>query len=170
MRERFGFAPRLDYYPVGDLARIVLRSASILGVPTKDGAPEEIARRSRGTPRIANRLLRRCRDYAEVKADGTITEDVARSALLLFEVDEEGLDKLDRAILWAICEKFGGGPVGLSTLAASIGEEPDTLEDVYEPYLVQRGLLQRTPRGRIATDAAYRHLGRDGSGAKPNQP
>jgi holliday junction DNA helicase RuvB len=167
LRERFGFSPRLDYYSVEDLARIVVRSAGILGVTVDDEGAGEIARRSRGTPRVANRLLRRVRDYAEVRHDGGITGDVARAGLELFDVDERGLDKLDLAILSTIVEKFDGGPVGLSTLAAAVGEETDTVEDVYEPYLLQLGFLQRTPRGRVATDRAYRHLGVTAEGALP---
>jgi len=159
LRERFGFSPRLDYYGAVDLTRIVLRSAGILGVVTAEEGASEIARRSRGTPRIANRLLRRVRDVAEVRHDGAITADVARAGLAMFEVDEQGLDRLDHAILRAIIERFSGGPVGLSTLAAAVGEEPDTVEDVVEPYLLQLGFLQRTPRGRVATPRAYAHLG-----------
>jgi Holliday junction DNA helicase RuvB len=159
LRERFGFSPRLDYYGAEDLTRIVLRSAGILGVVTAEEGAEEIARRSRGTPRIANRLLRRVRDVAEVRHDGAITADIARAGLAMFEVDEQGLDRLDHAILRAIIERFSGGPVGLSTLAAAVGEEPDTVEDVVEPYLLQLGFLQRTPRGRVATPRAYAHLG-----------
>jgi len=167
LRERFGFSPRLDYYSVEDLTRIVVRSAGILGVTVDDDGAGEVARRSRGTPRVANRLLRRVRDYAEVRHDGGITGDVARAGLELFDVDDRGLDKLDLAILSAIVEKFGGGPVGLSTLAAAVGEETDTVEDVYEPYLLQLGFLQRTPRGRVATERAYRHLGVTAEGALP---
>ncbi|MEX2203461.1 MAG: Holliday junction branch migration DNA helicase RuvB [Actinomycetota bacterium] len=167
LRERFGFSPRLDYYSVEDLTRIVVRSAGILGVTVDDDGAGEIARRSRGTPRVANRLLRRVRDFAEVRHDGGVTGDVARAGLELFDVDDRGLDKLDLAILSAIVEKFGGGPVGLSTLAAAVGEETDTVEDVYEPYLLQLGFLQRTPRGRVATDRAYRHLGVTADGALP---
>ena len=159
LRERFGFAPRLDYYPAEDLARIVVRSAGILDVPIDHEAPTEIARRSRGTPRIANRLLRRVRDFAEVRHDGRITMPVAVAGLEVFEVDELGLDRLDHAILHTLIDKFGGGPVGLSTLAAAVGEETDTVEDVVEPYLLQLGFLRRTPRGRVATEHAYRHLG-----------
>ena len=164
LRERFGFSPRLDYYSVDDLARIVERSAGILAVEVDVEGAGEIARRSRGTPRVANRLLRRVRDFAEVRHDGVISVDVARAGLEVFDVDELGLDRLDLAILSSIVEKFGGGPVGLSTLAAAVGEETDTVEDVYEPYLLQLGFLQRTPRGRVATDRAYQHLGvaRDG--------
>jgi holliday junction DNA helicase RuvB len=167
LRERFGFAPRLDYYPPEDLARIVRRSAGILEVPLADEAAAEIARRSRGTPRIANRLLRRVRDFAEVRHDGTITPDVATDGLELFEVDEEGLDRLDHSILRALIDKFSGGPVGLSTLAAAVGEETDTVEDVVEPYLLQLGFLRRTPRGRVATERAHRHLGISAPGALP---
>jgi holliday junction DNA helicase RuvB len=167
LRERFGFSPRLDYYSVEDLTRIVLRSAGILGVQTDDEGAGEIARRSRGTPRIANRLLRRVRDVAEVRHDGAITGQVARAGLELFEVDDEGLDRLDHAILRAVMEKFAGGPVGLSTLAAAVGEETDTVEDVVEPYLMQLGFLKRTPRGRVATERAYRHLGVTAPGTLP---
>jgi holliday junction DNA helicase RuvB len=159
LRERFGFSPRLDYYSVEDLARIVRRSAGILSVTVDGDAADELARRSRGTPRIANRLLRRVRDFAEVRHDGGITGHVARAGLEIFEVDDQGLDKLDLAILSTVVEKFGGGPVGLSTLAAAVGEETDTVEDVYEPYLLQLGFLKRTPRGRVATERAVRHLG-----------
>jgi holliday junction DNA helicase RuvB len=159
LRERFGFSPRLDYYPQEDLTQVVHRSAGILGVEVDSGGAEVIAGRSRGTPRIANRLLRRVRDYAQVRGDGRITGDAAEAALALFEVDGRGLDKLDLAILSTLATKFGGGPVGLSTLAASVGEETETIEDVYEPYLLQLGFLKRTPRGRVATEAAYAHLG-----------
>ena len=167
LRERFGFSPRLDYYGAEDLTRIVLRSAGILGVVTAEEGAEEIARRSRGTPRIANRLLRRVRDVAEVRHDGAITAEIARAGLAMFEVDEQGLDRLDHAILRAIIERFSGGPVGLSTLAAAVGEEPDTVEDVVEPYLLQLGFLQRTPRGRVATPRAYAHLGVTAPGQLP---
>ena len=167
LRERFGFSPRLDYYGAEDLTRIVLRSAGILGVVTAEEGAEEIARRSRGTPRIANRLLRRVRDVAEVRHDGAITADIARAGLAMFEVDEQGLDRLDHAILRAIIDRFSGGPVGLSTLAAAVGEEPDTVEDVVEPYLLQLGFLQRTPRGRVATPRAYAHLGVTAPGQLP---
>jgi Holliday junction DNA helicase RuvB len=158
LRERFGFSPRLDYYSVEDLSRIVGRSAGILAVRTDEEGAGEIARRSRGTPRIANRLLRRVRDFAEVRHEGAITGEIARAGLAVFEVDEEGLDRLDHAILRSLMEKFGGGPVGLTTLAAAVGEEPDTVEDVVEPFLLQLGFLTRTPRGRVATERAYRHL------------
>ncbi len=167
LRERFGFSPRLDYYAIADLAAIVHRSAGILGVRVDDEGGLEIARRSRGTPRVANRLLRRVRDFAEVRHDGAVTVGVARAGLELFEVDEQGLDKLDLAILSTVVDKFGGGPVGLSTLAASVGEETDTVEDVVEPYLLQLGLIQRTPRGRVATERAYRHLRVTPEGALP---
>ncbi len=167
LRDRFGFSPRLDYYPVDDLTYIVRRSAGILGVRLDEEGSVEIAGRSRGTPRIANRLLRRVRDFAEVRHDGEIDGAVARAGLQVFEVDEEGLDRLDHAILGAIVERFAGGPVGLSTLAAAVGEETDTVEDVVEPYLLQRGFLQRTPRGRVATELAYRHLGVAAPGTLP---
>ena len=167
LRERFGFSPRLDYYSTDDLGAIVRRSSRILGVSIDTEGTHEIARRSRGTPRVANRLLRRVRDFAEVRHDGDVTSDVARAGLELFEVDEEGLDKLDLAILSTVVVKFGGGPVGLSTLSAAVGEESDTIEDVVEPYLLQLGLLQRTPRGRLATERAYRHLGVSPEGVLP---
>ena len=167
LRERFGFSPRLDYYSADDLSRIVRRSAGILDVELDGEGAREIAGRSRGTPRVANRLLRRVRDFAQVRGDGRIGGDVARRGLALFEVDDEGLDKVDMAILTTVVRKFGGGPVGLSTLAASVGEETETVEDVYEPYLLQLGFLQRTPRGRVATERAYRHLGVAAEGALP---
>jgi holliday junction DNA helicase RuvB len=167
LRERFGFSPRLDYYSADDLARIVTRSAGILDVPVEAAAAQEIARRSRGTPRIANRLLRRVRDVAEVRHDGAISLDVATAGLEVFEVDEQGLDRLDHAILRTLIDKFNGGPVGLSTLAAAMGEETDTVEDVVEPYLLQLGFLRRTPRGRVATEHAYRHLGAAVPGTLP---
>jgi Holliday junction DNA helicase RuvB len=159
LRERFGFTPRLEYYAEAELAMVVHRSAGILEVEIEEAGAQEIAGRARGTPRIANRLLRRVRDYAQVRGDGRVTLESAADALLLFEVDERGLDRVDISILTALVERFGGGPVGLSTLAAAIGEETGTLEDVYEPYLLQIGFLQRTPRGRVATEHAYRHLG-----------
>jgi holliday junction DNA helicase RuvB len=159
LRERFGFTPRLDYYDPQELALVVRRSAGILEVEVDDPGAAEIARRSRGTPRIANRLLRRVRDYAQVRGDGRVSLEAAADALALFEVDEQGLDRVDLQLLTALVERFGGGPVGLSTLAAAVGEETGTLEEVYEPYLLQIGFLQRTPRGRMATDTAYRHLG-----------
>lgn len=158
LRDRFGIQHRLDHYVPAELARIVRRSARLLGVEIDDAGAVAVASRSRGTPRVANRLLKRVRDYAEVRGSGVVTEEIAGAALDLLEVDHVGLDRLDREILRTICEKFGGGPVGLSTLAASIGEEQDTLEDVYEPYLLQRGLIERTPRGRAATARAYAHL------------
>jgi Holliday junction DNA helicase RuvB len=159
LRDRFGFVSRLDYYEPEDLVAIIERAAGILGVELEPDGATEIARRARGTPRVANRLLRRVRDYAEVRADGVVTGAVADDALALFDVDGLGLDKVDRAILRALCETFAGQPVGLGTLAVSVSEEPDTVEDVYEPYLLKCGLLQRTPRGRVATAAAYAHLG-----------
>jgi Holliday junction DNA helicase RuvB len=167
LRDRFGVTHRLELYAPGELARIVLRSAGILDVDIDDAGAGTIAARARGTPRVANRLLKRVRDFAEVRGAGTIDARVAREALDLLEVDEAGLDRLDRDILRNICEKFGGGPVGLSTLSVAVGEESDTIEDVYEPYLLQQGFLMRTPRGRVATDAAFSHLGleppRDGT-------
>ena len=159
LRDRFGITHRLDYYGPAEIARIVQRSARLLGVRIDEGGTEEVARRSRGTPRVANRILRRVRDYAQVRHDGEITHPIAIEALELFEVDSAGLERIDREILLAITGRFGGGPVGLSTLAVAIGEETDTLEDVYEPYLLQLGLLQRTPRGRVVTPAGYAHLG-----------
>jgi Holliday junction DNA helicase RuvB len=169
LRDRFGFVARLDYYRPEDLEAIVRRSARILSVAVEPGGAEEIAARSRGTPRIANRLLKRVRDYAEVRAEGVVTVGLAQEGLALFGVDLLGLDKVDRAILDAICARFGGGPVGLSTLAVSVGEETDTVEEVYEPYLLQRGLIMRTPRGRVATPAAWHHLGLDPP-AQPEPP
>jgi holliday junction DNA helicase RuvB len=159
LRDRFGFTARLDYYSAGDLDAIIRRSGAILDVHLDASGAAEIARRARGTPRIANRLLKRVRDFAEVRGDGSVDETVARQGLELFGVDELGLDKVDRAILDAVCSRFGGGPVGLTTLAVSIGEETDTVEDVYEPYLLQAGLLMRTPRGRVATAGTWLHLG-----------
>jgi Holliday junction DNA helicase RuvB len=158
LRDRFGMTFRLAYYEPGELAAIVRRSAKILGVGISDDAADEIARRARGTPRVANRILRRVRDVAEVRHAGEITIPVAEEALELLEVDDEGLERTDRELLEAIVHKFGGGPVGLSTLAVSLGEEPDTIEDVYEPYLIQLGFLQRTPRGRIVTDLGLAHV------------
>jgi Holliday junction DNA helicase RuvB len=159
MRARFGLVERLHYYPPEDLARIVERSAGILGVPAEPGGIAEIARRSRGTPRVANRLLKRVRDYAQVRAGGTITATVATEALQRLDVDEFGLDDMDARILKTIIEQFDGGPVGLSTIGAAVGEDPGTLEEVYEPVLMQQGFLARTPRGRTATPQAYRHFG-----------
>ena len=159
LRDRFGYVAHIDYYEPDDISAILHRSAAILDVDITEEGSETIARRSRGTPRVANRLLRRVRDYAAVRADGHIDDDVADRALEVFEVDGMGLDKVDRSILDAIVGKFGGGPVGLSTLAIAVGEEPETVEDAYEPFLLLEGFLQRTPRGRIATERAYRHLG-----------
>jgi Holliday junction DNA helicase RuvB len=159
LRDRFGLVARLDYYDDDELESIVVRAASILHLTVSQEGAWEIARRSRGTPRIANRLLRRVRDYAEVRGDGTITEETARRGLKLFGVDERGLDKVDRAILDSICRQFHGGPVGLSTLAIAVGEQPETVEDMYEPFLIQQGMIARTARGRIAMPAAYGHLG-----------
>ncbi len=159
LRGRFGIVHRLDFYTDADLHLIVTRSARILGVPIDDEGGAEIAGRSRGTPRVANRLLRRVRDFAQVRADGTITGAVARDALALLEVDAHGFDEVDRRLLLTIIQKFGGGPVGVNALAAAISEEPDAIEDIYEPYLLQHGFLDRTPRGRTATRRAYEHLG-----------
>ena len=159
LRDRFGLVARLDYYSDDELEAIVTRAASILRVSIDTDGAWEIARRSRGTPRIANRLLRRVRDYAEVRGDGTIIEATAKAGLKLFGVDERGLDKVDRAILSSICQQFGGGPVGLSTVAISVGEQPETVEDMYEPFLIQQGMIARTPRGRVAMPAAWNHLG-----------
>jgi holliday junction DNA helicase RuvB len=159
LRDRFGITHRLDYYEPDDIEAIVARSAGLLGVEVAPAACCEIARRSRGTPRVANRILRRVRDVAEVEHQGIVTEEVAVGALKLLEVDAIGLERLDRTILRTIAEAFTGGPVGLSTLAVAIGEDADTLEDVYEPYLIQRGLIKRTPRGRVVTRTGYRHLG-----------
>ncbi|MFO7961590.1 MAG: Holliday junction branch migration DNA helicase RuvB [Nitriliruptoraceae bacterium] len=160
LRDRFGFSAHLEHYEVAELERIVTRSAGLLGVPVAAEAAVEIASRSRGTPRIANRLLRRVRDVAEVEGDGQVDLVLARRALELFDVDELGLDRLDRRVLEALVDRFGGGPVGLTTLATAVTEEPDTLEDAVEPFLLRCGLLQRTPRGRVATLGAYAHLGR----------
>ncbi|HEY3507294.1 MAG TPA: Holliday junction branch migration DNA helicase RuvB [Actinocatenispora sp.] len=181
MRDRFGFVAHLDFYTAAQLDALLVRSARILGVELTAEGAAEIAGRSRGTPRIANRLLRRVRDYAEVRADGVVTLDVARAALTVYDVDQRGLDRLDRAVLTALVGSFGGGPVGLTTLAVAVGEQPDTVEEVCEPYLVRAGLLARTPRGRVATAAAWEHLGRtpppgtfganpqgEGSGAQPD--
>jgi holliday junction DNA helicase RuvB len=159
LRDRFGMTFRLGYYEPAELGVIVLRSAGILGVEIGAEAADEIARRSRGTPRIANRILRRVRDVAEVRHEGAITTEVAAEALELLEVDAEGLERTDRELLAAIAERFGGGPVGLSTLSVALGEEPDTIEDVYEPFLLQLGYIQRTPRGRIITELGRAHLG-----------
>jgi holliday junction DNA helicase RuvB len=159
LRDRFGLVARLDFYAAGELEAIVVRAAGILDVPIDTAGAWEIARRSRGTPRIANRLLRRVRDFSEVRGDGSVDAVTARAGLAVFGVDDIGLDKVDRAILGALCEQFRGGPVGLSTLAIAVGELPETVEDVYEPFLIQQGLLARTPRGRVAMPAAYTHLG-----------
>ena len=159
LRDRFGVVTRMEYYTVEELKMIILRSAKVLEVGIDENGAYAMARRSRGTPRLANRLLKRVRDFAQVNYDGYITEEVADYALDLLDVDKEGLDQTDRGILLAMIEKFGGGPVGLETLAASIGEDPGTIEDVYEPYLLKNGFIQRTPRGRVVTDAAYAHLG-----------
>jgi Holliday junction DNA helicase RuvB len=159
LRDRFGIVTRLEFYTPQELATIVRRSAGLLHAPIEDGGAIEIAQRSRGTPRIANRLLRRVRDYADVKGTGTITSEIADKALAMLDVDPQGFDVMDRKLLEAVVHRFDGGPVGLDNVAAAIGEERDTIEDVIEPYLIQQGYLQRTPRGRIATLAAYRHLG-----------
>jgi Holliday junction DNA helicase RuvB len=159
LRDRFGFTARLEFYEPEDLERIVHRSAGLLDVELRSDGAREISLRSRGTPRIANRLLRRVRDFAQVRADGVVTRDLARAALELFEVDESGLDRLDRSVLDVLCRRFGGGPVGVSTLAVGVGEERETVEEVAEPFLVRQGLLARTPRGRVATRAAWLHLG-----------
>jgi holliday junction DNA helicase RuvB len=159
LRDRFGVSHRLEHYDASDLREIVLRSAGILGIEVSAGGAEEIASRARGTPRVANRLLRRVRDFAEVRGGGAIDEKLAAEALEMLEVDRAGLDRHDRQLLELIATKFGGGPVGLSTLAVAVGEEPDTIEDVFEPYLLQQGLVKRTPRGRVLTERAYEHLG-----------
>jgi Holliday junction DNA helicase RuvB len=164
LRARFGIVHRLEFYTDTDLEEIVRRSARILAVPIADAAAAELARRSRGTPRIANRLLRRVRDYAQVRADGTITNDVALAALKLLEVDEYGFDEIDRKLLRTIIDKFAGGPVGVNSLAAAISEEKDAIEDIYEPYLIQIGFLDRTPRGRVATARAYGYFGLEAPG------
>ena len=159
-RDRFGVVCRLEFYSVEELKQIITRASRILDVELSGEAADEVARRSRGTPRVANRLLRRARDFAQVEAEGVITLDVARHTLERLQIDEVGLDALDRAVLLTIIDKFSGGPVGIETIAASIGEERDTIEDICEPYLLQEGYIQRTPRGRTATESAYRHLGR----------
>ncbi len=159
LRDRFGFTAHMDFYDAADLEQVLTRSARLLGVRLEPAGGVEIASRSRGTPRIANRLLRRVRDFAQVRADGVVTREVAREALLVYEVDERGLDRLDRAVLQALVGSFGGGPVGVSTLAVAVGEERETVEEVAEPFLVRAGLLARTPRGRVATPAAWQHLG-----------
>ncbi len=159
LRDRFGVSFRLEYYLPEELVEVVRRSAAVLGIAVDEEGAKEIARRSRGTPRVANRLLRRVRDFAQIQGDGRITREIADHALLRMEVDREGLDVMDRKILRAILEKFQGGPVGVETISATVSEERDTIEDVYEPFLIQQGFLKRTPRGRVATPAAYRHLG-----------
>jgi Holliday junction DNA helicase RuvB len=159
LRGRFGIVHRLDFYAERDIHEIVRRSARILNVPIDDDAATEIARRSRGTPRVANRLLRRVRDYAEVRADGRVSGDVARKALELLEVDEHGFDEVDRRLLRTIIDKFGGGPVGVGSLAAAMSEERDAIEEIYEPFLIQIGFIDRTPRGRVATPRAYEYFG-----------
>ena len=161
LRDRFGFTAHMEFYSPGELTRVITRSAMILGIDLRPDGASEIARRSRGTPRIANRLLRRVRDYAQVRADGSITVDIAHAALAVYDVDELGLDRLDRSVLSALCRSFGGGPVGLTTLAVAVGEEPSTVEEVCEPFLVRVGMLARTRQGRIATPAAWAHLGLD---------
>ena len=169
LRDRFGLVARLDYYEPSDLESIVTRAAGILDVPVDPDGCREIARRARGTPRIANRLLRRVRDFAEVRGNGTVDADAAQAGLKVFGVDQRGLDKVDRAILSALCERFGGGPVGLSTLAISVSEPTETVEDVYEPFLIREGLLMRTPRGRVAMPAAWAHLGLTAPASSPDQ-
>lgn len=159
MRSRFGVVARLDFYETGDLVEIVTRSARLLEIDVDEAGTREIAKRSRGTPRIANRLLRRVRDFAQIKGTGAIDREIADYALGMLEVDEKGLNEMDRRILAAIIEKFSGGPVGLGSLAVAVSEEAETIEDIYEPYLIQEGFIQRTPRGRVATEAGYRHLG-----------
>ena len=163
LRDRFGMIHHLEFYTVDELSLIILHSARILGVKIEEEGARELARRSRGTPRLANRILKRVRDFAQVKYDGVITLKVAQTALDLMDVDRMGLDRVDRSLLLTMIEKFGGGPVGLDTLAASVGEDPGTIEDVYEPYLLMNGLIDRTPRGRVATQLAYRHLGLSGA-------
>jgi Holliday junction DNA helicase RuvB len=159
LRDRFGFTAHMDFYEPAELDRVLTRSAGILGIELDAEAGAEIARRSRGTPRIANRLLRRVRDYAEVRADGVINRDIAKAALAVYDVDELGLDRLDRAVLSVLTRSFGGGPVGVSTLAVAVGEEAATVEEVCEPFLVRAGMIARTPRGRVATPQAWTHLG-----------
>ncbi len=168
LRDRFGIVQRLEFYTVEELAGIVRRAASILGIPAEEAGARQVAERARGTPRIANRLLRRVRDYAEVRADGRITAEVAEAALDLLEVDREGFDQLDRRLLSTIIQKFGGGPVGIESLSAAVGEERGTLEDVIEPFLIQQGFLMRTARGRVATRAAYLHFGLEAPPADPS--
>ena len=170
LRDRFGFVGHMDFYEPAELELVLSRSAGLLGVQLRPDGADEIARRSRGTPRIANRLLRRVRDFAEVRADGVVDREVARAALRVYEVDDLGLDRLDRAVLDALVRRFGGGPVGISTLAVAVGEEPQTVEEVSEPYLVRAGLLARTPRGRVATPAAWAHLGLAAPAPAPAPP
>jgi len=173
LRDRFGFTAHMEFYEPAELDRVLRRAAVILEVDLRPDGAEEIARRSRGTPRIANRLLRRVRDYAEVRADGAVTREVARAALAVYDVDELGLDRLDRAVLTALVRSFRGGPVGVSTLAVAVGEEPATVEEVCEPYLVRAGMLARTPRGRVATAGAWRHLDLEpppGVAGEPGEP
>jgi Holliday junction DNA helicase RuvB len=170
LRDRFGFVGHMDFYTPAELTQVLDRSARLLGIRLEPDGATEIAGRSRGTPRIANRLLRRVRDYAEVRADGVLTYQVARAALALYDVDELGLDRLDRAVLDALVRRFGGGPVGVATLAVAVGEEPQTVEEVAEPYLVRAGMLARTPRGRVATPAAWAHLGLVAPAADPERP
>ncbi|MGK7344359.1 MAG: Holliday junction branch migration DNA helicase RuvB [Candidatus Nitrospinota bacterium M3_3B_026] len=167
LRDRFGIIHRLEFYAAEELEQVIKRSAAILGVRLEESGAGEIARRGRGTPRVANRLLRRVRDYAEVRADGVITGKVAAEALSMLEVDSRGFDKMDRKLMLTIMKKFNGGPVGIETIAAAMSEDRDTIEDVLEPYLIQEGLMQRTPRGRTATPLAYRHFGMDEAGRKP---
>jgi holliday junction DNA helicase RuvB len=168
LRDRFGIVARLEFYTPAELARIVTRSASLLNTPVDEAGAGEIAQRSRGTPRIANRLLRRVRDYAQVKGNGNVTAPIAQAALKMLDVDTLGFDVMDKKLLEAVIHKFAGGPVGIDNLAAAIGEERETIEDVIEPYLIQQGYLQRTPRGRIATSAAYRHMGLSAPRTNPN--
>ena len=173
LRDRFGFVGQMEFYEPVELQQVLRRSAELLGVELTDDGSAEIAGRSRGTPRIANRLLRRVRDYAEVRGDGIVDEATAKAALTVYDVDQLGLDRLDRAVLRALIESFRGGPVGLSTLAVAVGEQSDTVEEVCEPFLVRAGLLARTPRGRVATDAGWQHLGKrppEGRGIMPQQP
>jgi Holliday junction DNA helicase RuvB len=170
LRDRFGFTAHMEFYEPDELELVLRRSAGILRVDLRPDGAVEIAARSRGTPRIANRLLRRVRDYAEVRADGAITLDVARAGLAVYDVDELGLDRLDRAVLTALVRTFGGGPVGVSTIAVAVGEEPATVEEVCEPFLVRAGMLARTPRGRVATAAAWRHLGMEPPAAPGAEP
>lgn len=167
LRSRFGITNRLDYYDAADLTKVITRSAALLGAPIDAEGAQELARRARGTPRIANRLLRRTRDFADVKGTGTITREIARLALEALDVDEFGLDEMDTRVILALIEKFNGGPVGISTLAVAVGEDSGTLEEVYEPFLIQQGFLQRTPRGRTATPLAYRHMGLNAPSSSP---